>query len=255
MLGEALNEDSLKKLLNNLHNGKITPEKALERLKKLPYEDLGFARVDHHRNLRKGFPEVIYCEGKSISQITSIAKKILAAGDTLLATRGNKEIYKKIKKINSRTQYNELARTIVVPAKKKKQKKGKVLVLSAGTSDIPVAEESVVTADILGSNVEKIYDVGVAGIHRVLDKKENLFSANVIVVVAGMDGALASVVGGLVEKPVVAVPTSVGYGASFQGVAALLTMLNSCATGVAVVNIDNGFGAGYFAHKINILSS
>ena len=250
-----MNEDSLKKLLNGLHKGKITPEKALVQLKKLPYEDLGFARIDHHRNLRKGFPEVIYCEGKSIPQIISIAKKILATGDTLLATRGNKEIYKRIKKINSRAQYNELARAIVVPTKKKKLQKGKVLVLSAGTSDIPVAEEAVVTAETLGSNVEKIYDVGVAGIHRILDKKESLFAANVIVVVAGMDGALASVVGGLVEKPVVAVPTSIGYGASFQGVAALLTMLNSCATGVAVVNIDNGFGAGYFAHKINILSS
>ncbi|MDP6625385.1 MAG: nickel pincer cofactor biosynthesis protein LarB [Nitrospinota bacterium] len=250
-----MNEDSLKKLLDRVKTGKTSPARALEKLKKLPYEDLGFARIDHHRTLRKGFSEVIYCEGKSLSQITSIAAKILDSADTLLATRGNKEIYKKIKKINSRAKYNELARAIVVPPKKKKQKKGKVLVLSAGTSDIPVAEEAVVTADTLGSKVEKIYDVGVAGIHRVLDKKETLFAANVIVVVAGMDGALASVVGGLVERPVVAVPTSIGYGASFQGVAALLTMLNSCATGVAVVNIDNGFGAGYFAHKINILSS
>ena len=250
-----MNENSLRKLLEDISKGKICPDKAFEQLRKLPYENIGFARIDHHRNLRKGFPEVIYCEGKSVSQITSIAKKILASGDTLLATRGNKEIFKKIKKINLRAQYNELARTIAVPPKKKKQKKGKVLVLSAGTSDIPVAEEAVVTADILGSNVEKIYDVGVAGIHRILDRKESLFAANVVIVVAGMDGALASVVGGLVEKPVVAVPTSVGYGASFQGVAALLTMLNSCATGVAVVNIDNGFGAGFFAHKINFLSS
>lgn len=249
-----MDKDSLKKLLDNLCKGKIDLDKALEQLKKLPYENLGFARIDHHRNLRKGFSEVIYCEGKSISQIASIAKKILSSGVTLLATRGNKEIFKKIKKINSRAQYNELAGTIVVHPRKKKRKAGKVLVLSAGTSDIPVAEEAVVTAETLGSNVEKIYDVGVAGIHRILDKKESLYSANVIVVVAGMDGALASVVGGLVEKPVVAVPTSVGYGASFHGLAALLTMLNSCATGVAVVNIDNGFGAGYFAHKINSLS-
>lgn len=249
-----MNEASLKKLLNNLYKGKIDPDRALNQLKKLPYEDLGFARVDHHRNLRKGFPEVIYCEGKSISQIISIAKEILSLGDALLATRGNKEIFNKIKKIYSEAQYNELARTITVFPKKKKKKAGKVLVLSAGTSDIPVAEEAVVTADILGSNVEKIYDVGVAGIHRILDRKESLFAANVIIVVAGMDGALASVVGGLVEKPVVAVPTSVGYGASFHGLAALLTMLNSCATGVAVVNIDNGFGAGFFAHKINLMS-
>lgn len=250
-----MNETLLRKLLENLHKGKVNPDEALEKLKKLPYEDLGFAKIDHHRSIRKGFPEVIYCEGKSILQISSIAKKILSAGDTLLATRGNKKVFKKIKKISSRAQFNELARTIVVPPKRKKKKSGRVLVLSAGTSDIPVAEEAVVTAETLGSNVEKIYDVGVAGIHRILDRKESLYTAKVIVVVAGMDGALASVVGGLVDKPVVAVPTSVGYGASFQGLAALLTMLNSCATGIAVVNIDNGFGAGYFAHKVNLLSS
>ena len=250
-----MNEISLRKLLNDLYKGKIKPDKVLERLKKLPYENLGFARIDHHRDLRKGFPEVIYCEGKSISQISAIAKKILSSGDTLLATRGNKDIYKELKKINNRAGYNEFARTIVIPPKKEKRKTGKILVLSGGTSDIPVAEEAVVTADILGSKVEKIYDVGVAGIHRILDKKEQLSTANVIIVVAGMDGALPSVVGGLVNKPVVAAPTSIGYGASFHGLAALLTMLNSCATGVAVVNIDNGFGAGYFAHQINRLAS
>ena len=173
----------------------------------------------------------------------------------MLATRGNKDIFKELKKINKRAAYNELARTIVIPPKKEKTKTGKILVLSGGTSDIPVAEEAVVTADILASKVEKIYDVGVAGIHRLLDQKEQLSTANVIIVVAGMDGALASVVGGLVNKPVVGVPTSIGYGASFHGLAALLTMLNSCATGIAVVNIDNGFGAGYFAHQINLLAS
>lgn len=249
-----LNEILLKKILNDLYKKKTKPDKVLEQLKNLPYEDLGFARIDHHRTLRKGFPEVIYCEGKTILQISSIAKKILSVGDTLLATRGNKDIFKEIKKINKRAEYNEQARTILVLPQKIK-KVGRILILTAGTSDIPVAEEAVVTAEALGSKVEKIYDSGVAGIHRILDKKESLFTANVIIVVAGMDGALASVVGGLVSSPVVAVPTSVGYGASFQGLAALLTMLNSCATGVAVMNIDNGFGAGYFAHKINILAS
>lgn len=245
---------NLKKLVNDIYNRKVTPNRAIEILKHLPYEDIGFAHVDHHRELRQGFPEVIYCEGKSIQQITAIIKRMLKKDSDILATRAAPEIFGKIKKIDERAEYNKDARTIIIRNKTKKLK-GMVLVATAGTSDIPVGEEAVVTAETMGSKVERIYDVGVAGIHRLLDKRERFMAARVIVVVAGMDGALASVVGGLVDKPVIAVPTSVGYGASFGGISALLSMLNSCASGVAVVNIDNGFGAGCLAHKINMLSS
>ncbi|MBI5182843.1 MAG: nickel pincer cofactor biosynthesis protein LarB [Nitrospinae bacterium] len=249
-----MNRSSLKKLLEDLYTNKIKPDDAMEALKILPYEDIGFAKIDHHRGIRKGFPEVIYCEGKSPEQVATIAKRILSAGGDLLATRADKSIFEQIKKISPNAEFNELARTIVIKTSEKKERGvGAILVASAGTSDIPVAEEAVITAETLGSSVDRMYDVGVAGIHRLLDKKEELLKARVIVVVAGMDGVLPGVIGGLFDKPIVAVPTSIGYGTGLKGVSALLTMLNSCSSGIATVNIDNGFGAGYLAHKINIL--
>ncbi|MBI3599135.1 MAG: nickel pincer cofactor biosynthesis protein LarB [Nitrospinae bacterium] len=247
-----MNRSDLKKIVTDIYNRKVTTEKAIEMLRHLPYEDLGFASVDHHRGIRQGFPEVIYCEGKTIQQIKTIIERMLKKGSDILATRAAPEIFKKVRKIDKRAEYNKDARTIVIKNKTKKLK-GMVLVATAGTSDIPVGEEAAVTAETMGSKVERVYDVGVAGIHRLLDKRERFMAARVIVVVAGMDGALASVVGGLVDKPVIAVPTSIGYGASFGGISALLSMLNSCAAGVAVVNIDNGFGAGCLAHRINML--
>ncbi len=248
-----MNKTDLTKLLQNVRAGKVNIESALDRLKHLPFEDVVYAHIDHHRHLRHGMPEVIYCEGKTVEQITGIAKRMLEAGSDVLATRAEEKVYRAVKKLDRRAEYHKASRAIVIQHKKKTQTHGVILVITAGTSDIPVAEEAVVTAKMLGSAVETVYDVGVAGIHRILSKKEILDSARVIVVVAGMDGALPSVVGGLVDKPVIAVPTSVGYGAGFQGVAPLLTMLNSCASGVAVMNIDNGFGAGVLAHRINLL--
>ncbi len=245
--------NKLKELLQQVKTGGCSVEQAMERLKILPFEDLGFARLDHHRHLRQGFPEVIFCEGKSIPQIEKIVSCILAMGCDLLATRCVPEVYQAVYKLDSRAVYNELGRTITIKQETRPKTGGQILVISAGTSDIPVAEEAVTTADVLGSQVERLYDVGVAGIHRLLGQESKLSGARVIVVVAGMEGALASVVGGLVDKPLIAVPTSVGYGSSFNGLAALLTMLNSCAAGVGVVNIDNGFGAGCLAHKINKL--
>lgn len=248
-----MNSSDLTKLLDNVRAGKTTVKAALERIKHLPFEDVAYAHIDHHRSLRHGMPEVIYCEGKTIAQIAGITKRMLKAGSDILATRASVAAFKAIRKLDKRAVYHEASRSIVVQREKKKSTRGIVLVLTAGTSDIPVAEEAAVTAGVLGSSVQTVYDVGVAGIHRILSKKSVLDSARVIVVVAGMDGALPSVVGGLVDKPVIAVPTSVGYGAGFQGLAPLLTMLNSCASGVAVMNIDNGFGAGVLAHRINLL--
>jgi hypothetical protein len=216
----------------------------------LPYEDLEFAKIDTHREIRKGFPETIFCQGKTISQISQIIKK-LPKDQNILLTKANKNVYASVNTLYPAAQYNESAKTIVIQRYQPKQKKGTILILTAGTSDIPVAEEAVVTAELMGNKVETVYDVGVAGVHRLFDIKEKIFHANVIIVIAGMEGALASIVGGLASKPVIAVPTSVGYGASFKGIAPLLTMLNCCAEGVVVVNIDNGFGAGYFASLIN----
>ncbi|HHT9125598.1 MAG TPA: nickel pincer cofactor biosynthesis protein LarB [Candidatus Brocadiia bacterium] len=241
----------VKDLLKKVKEGKITVEGALKRLKSLPFSDLGFAKVDAHRSIRCGFPEVIFCQGKTTKQIIEIAGQILKGGSDLLATRANEAIYKAILERYPDAQFNELAKTITIKKTHLKIQKGLILIISAGTSDIPVAEEARVTAEIMGNRVETLYDVGVAGIHRLFKSHKELLRANVIIVVAGMEGALASVVGGLVERPVIAVPTSVGYGASFLGIAPLLTMLNSCAAGVAVVNIDNGFGAGYVASLIN----
>ena len=248
-----MNKSDLAKLLQSVRLGKTSVETALNRLKHLPFEDVVYAHIDHHRHLRHGMPEVIYCEGKTLEQVVGIARRMLAHKSDVLATRASERVYKAVKKLDRRAVYHKASRAIVIQDKKKALNKGVILVLTAGTSDIPVAEEAAVTAGMLGSMVQTVYDVGVAGIHRVLSKREILDAARVVVVVAGMDGALPSVVGGLVDRPVIAVPTSVGYGAGFQGLAPLLTMLNSCASGIAVMNIDNGFGAGVLAHRINIL--
>ena len=246
---------ALKELLTGVKSGALDIDDALERLKRFPYDDMGFAKVDSHRHIRCGFPEVIFCQGKTVEQVVQIASRILENSSNLLATRASQEIYEAVHKAEPTAQYNELARTITVTKTQcEPAGDGLILVITGGTADIPVAEEAFVTAEIMGNKVEKLYDVGVAGLHRLLGNKERLFEASVIVVVAGMEGALASVVGGLVDKPVIAVPTSIGYGASFHGLAALLAMLNSCASGVSVVNIDNGFGAGYSAALINRLT-
>jgi len=250
-----MNREHLASLLTAVQAGRVSVARALGELRHLPYENLGFARMDNHRAIRQGFPEVIFCEGKTVAQGATIARQSLKRHGLLLATRASRELFTAIRAFAPRAQYHPLSRAIVIKPRRPAQPIGHVLVLSAGTSDIPVAEEAAVTAGMLGSRVETLYDVGVAGLHRILDNRPALDAANVLVVVAGMDGVLPSVVGGLVAKPVIAVPTSVGYGASFQGLAALLTMLNSCAAGIAVVNIDNGFGAGVMAHRINALGA
>ena len=241
----------MKKMLIDYKNGKISLKEILEEIKKLPYKDLGFAKIDTHRKLRKGFPETVFCKGKKIAQIIAIIENMNKENHNILATKANEKIFEAVKKKVPQAEYNNDAKMIVIRKEKIKLKKGKILIITAGTSDIPVAEEAVVTAELMGNKVEKVYDVGVAGLHRLFDIKEKIFNANVIIVIAGMEGALASIVGGLTSKPVIAVPTSVGYGASFKGIAPLLTMMNCCAEGVVVVNIDNGFGAGYFASLIN----
>jgi NCAIR mutase (PurE)-related protein len=247
-----MDQKLLRKLLSDFKTGKTTIETVLGRLRTLPYENLGFASVDHHRSIRQGFPEVIFCEGKTRAQVLGIARGLLKKGGPLLATRVEPEIGRALTRLDSRAVYHELARVVVL-AQRKPILEGDILVITAGTSDIPVAEEARLTAEIMGSRTEAIYDVGVAGIHRLFGRHERLLKARTLVVVAGMDGALPSVIGGLVDRPVIAVPTSRGYGASFGGLAALLTMLNSCAAGVGVMNIDNGFGAGCLAHRINIM--
>lgn len=241
----------LRDLLEEVQQREVSIEDALARLRGFPYEDLGFARLDSHRTLRKGFPEVIFCPGKTTEQVVRIVERIRAREGRVLAARASPEVAEAVQRAFPDTAYHAAARMVVVGEGVPRSGRGDVLVVSAGTADIPVADEAVVTAETLGSPVERLYDVGVAGIHRLFDNREQLFAANVLVVVAGMEGALASVVAGLVDRPVIAVPTSVGYGASFGGLAALLSMLNSCSPGVAVVNIDNGFGAGYMAHLIN----
>ncbi len=240
----------LKNLLEQVKNGQLDTDAALHQLKKLPYENLGFARIDHHRCMRNGVPEVIYCEGKTIPQIQGIVEKLSQYNDNILATRANPDVYAGIRDVIADCVYHEMARIVVVKPRSVNQV-GNLAVVCAGTSDIPVGEEAAITAEVLGNNVNRIYDVGVAGLHRLLGVCDDLFKAHVAIVIAGMEGALASVVGGLVSCPVIGVPTSVGYGASFGGIAALLSMLNSCASGVSVVNIDNGFGAGFQASLIN----
>jgi NCAIR mutase (PurE)-related protein len=242
----------LKILLQNLKNGDIDLDDAMERLKHLPFEDIGHANIDHHRGLRLGFPEVILGEEKSVGQMEKIIAALLDKGNNVLVTRLAEEKALKIKEVFPAASYHADARCLTVEQKPVEPRgKGNILVISAGTSDIPVAAEAVVTAQMMGNQVEHLYDVGVAGIHRLLARKELIFAASVIIVVAGMEGALPSVVAGLVGRPVIGVPTSVGYGASFGGIAALLGMLNSCAAGVTVVNIDNGFGAAYAASLMN----
>ncbi len=241
-------------LLTAIENGDVSPDEALRRLRRLAFADLGFAKVDHHRSARLGFPEVIYCEGKKASQIESIARELLDKNDVLLATRADEAAFDAIRKAAPDADFRREARAVVVDRRSERQLAGSVVVACAGTSDLPVAEEAAITAELMGSKTTLLADVGVAGLHRLLAFEEKLANARAIVAVAGMDGALPSVIGGLVSAPVIAVPTSVGYGASFRGLSALLTMLNSCAPGVAVVNIDNGFGAGYLAAVINAMA-
>ena len=248
-----MNAESIRKLFEQVRNGSVTPDDAVARLRHMPFEDLGFAKVDHHRAVRAGMPEVILGQGKTPAQVAGIFVRLAKHGGNVLATRADAKQFAAVKKKIRGAEYRELARAIVLHRDPTKYGKGIIAVVSAGTSDIPVAEEAVVTAELMGNQVEHFYDVGVAGIHRLLANREALTKARVVIVCAGMEGALPSVVGGLVGVPVIAVPTSVGYGASFEGLAALLGMLNSCASNVSVVNIDNGFGAGYVASLINRL--
>ncbi len=247
-----MTNSAIQSLLEQVAAGNTTPEQAFDKLRSLPFEDLGFAKVDHHRALRQGFPEVIYCAGKTPEQVGRIAESMLAYDNTVLATRADQACYEAIRAVaGEEPVYNHAARTVLVQRGELPVTMGSIAVVSAGTSDQAVAEEAAETAAAFGNEVDRIYDVGVAGIHRLFARMERIRQARVVIVVAGMEGALASVVGGLVDRPVIAVPTSVGYGASFGGLSALLTMLNSCASGVAVVNIDNGFGAGYIAGTMN----
>jgi len=245
-----MDTSKIKNILQSVKSGKSSIEKAMDVLKHLPYEDLSFAKIDHHRHIRQGIPEVIFAEGKKVEDVIRIARSMYKKSKKLLITKASPEIYDRLKIKNA--VFHPFSASI--SAGEEKKKKGHVLVLSAGTSDIPIAEEAVVTASFLGSMVESVYDVGVAGIHRLMDNKDSINAAKVIIVVAGMEGALPSVVGGLTDKPIIAVPTSVGYGTSLGGLTALFAMLNSCVPGIAVMNIDNGFGAGCLAHKINRLS-
>ena len=247
-----MDNQHLMELLKRVQSGQTDLDAAMHQLKKLPFENLGYARIDNHRCLRTGVSEVIYCEGKTIEQTQGIVERLARHHDNILATRAGREVYEGIRAVTEDCEYHSMARIVVINPREI-DRVGNIAVVTAGTSDIPVAEEAAVTAETLGNRVNRIYDAGVAGIHRILNVREDLFQANVAVVVAGMEGALTSVVGGLVSCPVIGVPTSIGYGASFGGVAALLCMLNSCASGVSVVNIDNGFGAGYQASLINKL--
>jgi len=249
-----MSPEALKKLLDQYKEGAIDMDTALDQLKDLPFKDLDYARLDNHRSVRVGYPEVVYSAGKSPDQLKGILSYLLTRDTSILATRATEEQFDFVKDLSAELKYDSLSRTITLKKEDvEKIESSYIAVVTAGTSDIPVAEEAAVTAEIFGSRVERIYDVGVAGIHRLFSKLDVIRGAKVLVVAAGMEGALASVVGGLVEAPVIAVPTSIGYGASFQGLSALLTMLNSCATGISVVNIDNGFGAGYQAGMINRL--
>jgi NCAIR mutase (PurE)-related protein len=248
-----LNRQAIRKLFADVRSGKTSPDEAVERLRHLPFEDLGFAKVDHHRTLRAGMPEVVFGAGKTPAQVMSIFHRLAQHGTNVLATRATEEQFSSVHQVVPQAKYESVARAIVLRRDRKLYGKGLITVVSAGTSDIPVAEEAAVTVEVMGSTVKRIYDVGVAGIHRLLAHAPLISKSRVVIVCAGMEGALPSVVGGLVGVPVIAVPTSVGYGAAFQGMAALLGMMNSCASNVSVVNIDNGFGAGYVASLINRL--
>lgn len=250
-----MDRSDVREVLEDVAGGRMSVDDAIDRLKLIPFEDLGFAKVDHHRSIRQGVPEVVYGAGKTVEQIVAIAESMLNQGSgSVLVTRITEDAASEIS-LSLPIEYDPSSRIGVVGSIPGHEGVGKIVVVSAGTSDIPVAEEAAVTAEFLGSKVTRIYDAGVAGIHRLLAHSEDLVSARVVIAVAGMEGALPSVVGGLVECPVIAVPTSVGYGASFGGLSALLTMLNSCASGISVVNIDNGFGAGFLADRINRMES
>lgn len=247
----SMNPEKLKSLLESYQRGEVDLQQVMDSLRGLPYEDLGFARIDHHRSLRQGFPEVVFGPGKTVNQIVAIVQSILAAGSNVLITRASEEIYQAVRAEVADAVYHKVARAITIIRKPAPQKQGMIAIVTAGTSDITVAEEAAVTLELLGNPIERFYDVGVAGVHRLLSARQQLDRARVVICLAGMEGALPSVVGGLVPVPVIAVPTSIGYGASFGGVAALLAMLNSCAANVVVVNIDNGFGAAVVANLIN----
>lgn len=251
--GHQIDETRLRGILNEFKSGELSTDDVLSHLRDLPFEDLEFAKVDHHREIRKGFPEVIFGQGKTPDQIAAISDALLRQSDRLLVTLASAEAFAAVQKTVPDASYDELARTIVVDRRETRKTTPGVLIVCAGTADLPVAYEAAITAEMMDCEVERVFDVGVAGIHRLMAQMPALQRARVVVAVAGMEGALPSVVGGLVQVPVIAVPTSVGYGASFDGLAALLAMLNSCATGIGVVNIDNGFGAGYLAALVNKL--
>jgi pyridinium-3,5-biscarboxylic acid mononucleotide synthase len=246
-----MNIKEVEKLLSDVKNGEKGIDEALDILKNFPYTDLGFAKIDNHREMRTGYPEIIYCAGKTIEQVKEIFRVMAERENNVIGTRANQEMFDAVKNISPNAVYYQMAGIISLQKKKADPPKSRIAVITAGTSDMPVAEEAAITAELLGNNVLRIFDAGVAGIHRLVDKLPEIRSCRVVIVIAGMEGALASVVGGLVDKPVIAVPTSVGYGASFGGVSALLAMLTSCSTGITVVNIDNGFGAGFSASMIN----
>jgi len=245
-----MDQNKLKKLLEEYKENRVSLDTVVAKLKDLPFEDLGYAKVDHHRALRKGFPEVVYCPGKTVEQIKGIYASLSKRNENILLTRATEEIYNELKKVDKNLQFCPQARIIYLDRIQRK-KVGSLLIICGGTADIPVAEEAALTAEIMGANITRIYDAGVAGIHRLLHYRDKIFSANAIVAIAGMEGALPSVVAGLAACPVIAVPTSVGYGANMKGISAMLTMLNSCAPNVAVVNIDNGFGGGLMGALIN----
>jgi len=246
-----MNALELEKILKGISDGSVSVDEAMEKLRNFPYSDLGFARIDHHRELRTGYPEIVYCAGKTHEQVRGIFSVMQEHENNIIGTRAEKELFEYISPFFPAAIYHDVARIISLQKKALVPPATRIAVITAGTSDIPVAEEAAVTAELLGNNVLRIYDAGVAGIHRLVDKLPEIRGCKVAVVIAGMEGALASVVGGLVNMPVIAVPTSIGYGASFQGISALLAMLTSCAAGVTVVNIDNGFGAGFSASRIN----
>ena len=248
-----MSPEEITKMLNQVRSGKLSVANAVDHLRNLPYEDLGYAKIDHHRSLRQGFPEVIFARGKAPEQVVGIVSRMLRNKHNILVTRGDRQLYELLRPLDPKVEFHALSGAISIRRERKIRGRGKILVVCAGTSDIPVAEEALVTAGIMGNRAEALYDVGVAGIHRLLGESQHLREARVIVCVAGMEGALPSVVAGLVGVPVIAVPSSVGYGASFHGLAALLGMLNSCSPNVCVVNIDNGFGAGYLASVMNRL--
>lgn len=246
-----MNKKEVEKLLTDVKNGRTGIEEALDVLKNFPYTDLGFAKIDNHREMRTGYPEIIYCAGKTVEQVKEIFRVMGERENNVIGTRANQDMYDAVKSISPDAVFYPMARIISLQKKKPETPKTRIAVITAGTSDMPVAEEAAVTAELLGNDVLRIYDAGVAGIHRLVDKLPDIRTCRVVIVIAGMEGALASVVGGLIDKPVIAVPTSVGYGANFGGISALLAMLTSCSTGVSVVNIDNGFGAAFSASMIN----